>query len=318
MNRRPGNPLRPGGVTLVELLVVIVLIATMMALLLPVVGSIRESARRTSCSNNLRQLGVGVMNYVSQRQYFPWATNIYEPRHGFIAQVLPFLDESSVYDALDLNLNWNDPVNLPATQVDLRVLVCPAAPTAASRRWISDYGVATRVANPATASNVTATRRGIRELINSGRVQSRGADNHRNWNGLLQHRFRVVGGQMTEYRITPAHCRDGLSNTMLILEDGGRPLEYGMNRRFVGPMPATYVAHRWASPENYFVLDYFCIPDTMMNCSNYDEVYSFHPEGCNFVLADGSVRFLADSIDPDLFVSLFTSAAGDQADLSGP
>ena len=57
-------------------------------------------------------------------------------------------------------------------------------------------------------------------------MTSRGGDGNRKWEGLLQHRLRIVDGQRIEYRITTAHVRDGLSNTMLLFEDAGRPDHY--------------------------------------------------------------------------------------------
>jgi prepilin-type processing-associated H-X9-DG protein len=223
--------------------------------------------------------------------------------------VLPYLEQGSIYDKLDFSLNWNDPANVQWTEVDIPILMCPSAPTGDVRRWVSDYSVATRIANPATASGTTTAKRGIRELVDGGRVANRGGDNNPKWDGLMQIQFRVESSQLVEYRVTPAHCRDGLSNTIMFVEDGGRPVEYDMNKRQVGTMSGS--GHRWASPDNYFAIDYFCLPSQMTNCSNYDEVFSLHAGACNYAMADGSVRPLEDSIDPELFVSLFTRAAGD-------
>ena len=68
---RPVGPSRAGGFTLVELLVVIAIIGTLVGLLLPAVQAAREAARRSSCSNNLKQLGLACHTFLEQRQTFP-------------------------------------------------------------------------------------------------------------------------------------------------------------------------------------------------------------------------------------------------------
>lgn len=306
------------GFTLVELLVVIAIIAVLVGLLLPAVQSARESARRLACSNNLRQLGIGAINFVSVMGNYPSATTATnsagsspynKPRHGTFPQILPYLEESSVYDKLDMSLDWNDAVNVPHTQVNLSIFVCPTGPAGTIRQWVSDYAVSTRIANDPSVSGTTATKRGIRELINAGMVVSRGADKAARWEGIMQPGFRVDSGQLIEFRMTPAHCRDGLSNTIMFVEDGGRPFEYDMNKRQVGTMAGS--GHRWASPDNYFAIDYFCLPSQLTNCSNYEELFSLHQGLCNYAMGDGSVRSFTDSVDPELFVTLFTRSAGD-------
>ncbi len=319
--RLPSSRTLPArGFTLVELLVVIAIIAVLLAFLVPAVGAARESARRVSCANNLKQLGLAVTGYVAANDAFPPATSATstagsaphnKPRQGTFALILPYVEQGNVSSSLNLELDWNDAANVLATETDIPLFVCASAPTGSTRRWVSDYSVATHIANPATASGTTPTKRGIRELTTSvpPKVVTRGFDGDPKWLGIMQIRFQVSGGQLVETRVSPANCKDGLSNTIMFVEDGGRPFEYDMNRKQVGTISGS--GHRWASPDNYFRIDYFCLPSQLTNCSNYDEIYSLHNGGCNYTMADGSVQFFEDSIDPEVFVSFFTRQAGD-------
>jgi prepilin-type processing-associated H-X9-DG protein/prepilin-type N-terminal cleavage/methylation domain-containing protein len=287
---------RPDAFTLVELLVVITIIGVLISMLIPAVQGAREAGRRSQCANNLRQLGIGVKGHVAARLYFPPATSYHPPRHNVISFILPHLEQGNVYDKIDLDENWNSERNLPHTQVTLPLLLCPSAP--GRREFVSDYAAATRIAR----------NDGFGPLVAAGLVTSRGGDGNRKWEGVLQHRLRVVDGQLTAYRITPAHVRDGLSNTMLLFEDAGREDLYQQGR-LVEPGGAP--DGEWASHKAYFVIEENCRRTQLMNCTNRDEVYGFHPGGANFLFADGSVHRLFESIDPETFISLFTREAGD-------
>src|ERR1700742_446889 len=116
-NRSSLQPRR--GFTLIELLVVIAIIAVLIALLLPAVQQARESARRTQCKNNLKQLGLALFNYESTHRCFPMekisldaGTFPNTPYYvSWTSMVLPYLDQAPAYAQLNFNVSWADPVN---------------------------------------------------------------------------------------------------------------------------------------------------------------------------------------------------------------
>ena len=123
----PPHPARSAGFTIVELLVVIAIIGVLIALLLPAVQSAREAARRTQCLNNLKQLGVALHNYVSAEKHFPPGSvaKAYpaQPTHpetfyrwSSLAHLLPYMENQSVRDLLDLSL----PLYMPGSRLSDR------------------------------------------------------------------------------------------------------------------------------------------------------------------------------------------------------
>ena len=107
---------------------------------------------------------------------------------------------------------------------------------------------------------------------------------------------------------THTQVRDGLSNTFMLFEDAGRPTKY--KRREV--VSGSSSGSKWAAAAAYFVIhESDCGLDTLMNCSNDNEIYSFHSGGAMFLYGDGSVHFHSESMSPETFVSRFTRAGGD-------
>lgn len=121
------------GFTLVELLVTIAIIGVLIALVLPAVQQAREAARRMQCSNNLKQIGLALHNYESQWSMFPTSTRPISPQPGprqaaTITRILPFLEQSSLYQQYNFSVNWFDVPNSPLIQTQLVVFQCPSTP----------------------------------------------------------------------------------------------------------------------------------------------------------------------------------------------
>lgn len=125
---------RVRGFTLAELLVVIAIIGILIGVLLPAVQAAREAARRSACGNNLRQLGIAVLNYETAHKVLPPAivlngqNNIVTWNGGWSvhARVLPYLEQAAVYGLEDFSINKEEPENSAAISRNLPILLCPS------------------------------------------------------------------------------------------------------------------------------------------------------------------------------------------------
>ena len=132
------------GFTLVELLVVIAIIGILVALLLPAIQAAREAARRSQCSNNLRQIALGIVNYETANQEYPPGCEVYQnpttgspkyspaPYNAFIDMtrtwsiaILPYLESQQLEQSFDTSLPISNPVNQPLIEYELPVFLCP-------------------------------------------------------------------------------------------------------------------------------------------------------------------------------------------------
>ena len=289
---RGGRP-KSQGFTLIEVITVIAIIGVLISLLLPAVQAAREAARRTQCSSHLKQIGLGILNYEAVYQVFPLPKTV-DPDHNLLAFLLPYLEQQAIYDRYDWNSNWSSAQNRPARENGITIFLCPTAPQDRScrnrRYYATDY---------ANCENIHGSITG--PLVASGIIRER-----RSWYNVFQPYW--------EGPSSAAAVRDGLSNTFMLFECSGRPLKYLENGRRGDPEatpkePISGAA--WASAEAEFWIHEVCNGSQLFNCSNRNEIYSFHPEGANFLYGDGAVRFHSETIDTETFVSLFTRAAGD-------
>ena len=125
------------GFTLIELLVVIAIMAILVALLLPAVQQAREAARRISCKNNLQQIGYALQNYYNAFEVFPpGVVNATRPiiqtpdgyHHSWVTSLLPYLDEAPLYEQIDPSVSIYADKNLTARKYVLPVMLCPSDP----------------------------------------------------------------------------------------------------------------------------------------------------------------------------------------------
>ena len=293
VSKNRGETRYRSGFTLVELLVVIAIMGVLVALLLPAVQAAREAARRMQCSNHLKQIGLGIINYESTYRVFPMPKTE-DPDHNLLTFVLPYVEQQAVYDQYDFNTDWYSAVNQPVRESEIETFLCPTAPgnrTCEGHRYCAtDYATCEHIhdsiSGPLVAAGVIGARSSFYNLFQPW------------WEGPSR----------------ASAVRDGLSNTFMLFECSGRPLKYLENGRRGDPevTPKEPMSGaEWASAEAEFWIHEMCNGSQLFNCSNRNEIYSFHPGGANFLYGDGSVHFHGETIDTDTFVSLFTRAAGD-------
>lgn len=295
--------------TLVELLVVIAIIGVLVALLLPAVQSAREAARRSSCQNNLKQIGIALHNYHDTFLYFPpggitlggcCATPSYT---SWPISILPFLEQSNLSEKYVFSNTNEDAANLFVRTQYIKTYECPSE--------LKLKQILVPESGPGGTGNLQfmgATYRGVEgKSDGSGwwdTQQYSGLPTH--WRGVLH----IVDHNLKQERM--GTVTDGTSNTLMI---GEMSTKTHLNRRtFWGYSYASY-NKSCAVPQSRTLIADFDRCVAIGGAGGVDSCKrgwgSFHPGGLQFIHVDGSARTITTNIDMNLFCDLATIGGGE-------
>ena len=305
------------GFTLIELLVVISIIAILMALLLPAVQQARESARKTQCANNLKQIGLAFHNYHDAHRQFPPAyiantlhpnrdPDTYDGPSGFAwgALSLPFLDQQPLFNQLNWNVPCWDPINANPVQQNMPVFLCPSATGTAGPF---------RVIDPAGSTLATFGR--------STYVANVGQDE--TWGYQATDFANLADGPLFRNSTTSsAHVTDGLSSTVFI----GEHHPVLSNKTWVGVVPGAAVC-----PKPEFAFSACDLAATLVQVHSGPaahevppvihapnaptchvcQMYAQHSGGAYVLMGDGHTRFVSSFIHQPTWAALASRSKND-------
>ncbi len=337
---RTGIPHRKPGFTLVELLVVIAIIGILVALLLPAVQAAREAARRMSCTNQLKQIGLAMHQYHDVNKVFPpslcWNRVEGDSGGNWSAQarILPFLEQASLESQIDYRQSYNavrvntDPASAKISSLRIGVYLCPSEVNDRQR---------TKDGQPSHYPLNYGVNMGVWKVYDP--AINLGGD----------------GPFFPNSRIAAKHMQDGLSNTLMAAEVKaytpyyrnagsataqvpGQPSELcGMGGQFKNPPPKAPSGHtEWVDGRAHQTgFTAVFTPNTRVQCSEGGQLMdvdwtnqqegksttvvtyaavtarSFHSGVVNTVMMDGSVHAVADSIQLDVWRGMATRAGGE-------
>ncbi|HEX6961321.1 MAG TPA: DUF1559 domain-containing protein [Lacipirellula sp.] len=298
------------GFTLVELLVVIAIIGVLIALLLPAVQAAREAGRRSQCTNNLKQIGLATLNYEQAKKLLPPGA-IRESgggrRHGSVfVHLLPMLEQSALHAAFDFKQTDIDDTRIPGTNqradsVEIPALICPS-----DERELHYDG---RVAH-----NYAASRGPTEVWFNSNSLCNYP------WVDLAQAPIDdpvIFAGPFTRIGVQAPldSITDGLSNTIFFGEVRPKCSEHARNGWVASNNGNGYCTT--LIPINYDSCNDDS-PDPCHRSNNWNTEVGFksvHPGGAYFLLGDGSVHFIEETIDHAAYQLLGAKNDGEATEL---
>jgi prepilin-type processing-associated H-X9-DG protein len=284
--------------TLVELLAVIAIIGVLVALLLPAVQAARETSRRIRCSNNLKQMGIALHGYLERnREYLPaWGRFPYlgsfapgRPDNGYSWRVtmLPYVEQQALFDRFHFRAarkidDFLDESTKDAAETMLPLFQCSSTPGFPRRVFGPHYGRVSPAGNDYSAPFWLTSYEASETYLSTAWSVERLTD----------------GGSKIADVTRPARVAwitDGLSNTLLLVEQSNLPDEWS------GIVPGNREGGAWA------MYDPLQLVREMISIADKDDYrFSYHPRHLNALMCDGSARALPLTIDQGTFAALLT------------
>jgi prepilin-type processing-associated H-X9-DG protein len=322
---------------MVELLVVIAIIGVLISLLLPAVQKVRDSAARTQCENNLRQIALALHGYHDTEGSFPPGYidgNIDEnstpdndkgPGWGWASFLLPLLEQQNVYKQIDFTVGVGIGKNKDVSKTPLRVFQCPSDPLQ-DPFPVYDSTFSTPIATVAH-SNYLACNGWVECFNGAGGNPPDSGSGLDGLPGVAGHAGRGAFFRNSGTRF--GDIKDGLSNTIVIGERSSDHAPSTWTGAVTGGRVPAWMAVQPPSPyapppgppydnadfDEALVLSHgnaTHLPSADFPVYDPDVFYSQHlPKGANFLFGDGSVHFLSNLINPTTYQALCTIGAGD-------
>jgi prepilin-type N-terminal cleavage/methylation domain-containing protein/prepilin-type processing-associated H-X9-DG protein len=329
------------GFTLIELLVVIAIIAVLIGLLVPAVQKVREAGNRLSCENNLHQIGLAMHNFHDSNKSLPPAYRIQgainqttyltvpgSNAHSWGAFLLSYLEQNNLAGQLDLKsfyFQQGTVISYP-----LKVFRCPSSPTSQDS-YDNTFDITQLISGVSEQLNTIfpnphAYTAGISDYSTIDMVDASYATSQLGYpagsnlatlTGAIgtKHPLSDVITPLINYQTinygdmrTLPNIKDGTSSTFLITEAAGRPDVWLNGQRTA---TGTLKTCGWGDAFNRYSLKDRGCGSKLINCTNDGGTYSFHPGGANMLFADGSVRFISESIAPRTMAALVTAMGGE-------
>jgi prepilin-type N-terminal cleavage/methylation domain-containing protein len=332
------------GFTLIELLVVIAIIGILIALLLPAVQKVREAAQRTQCANNLKQIGLALHMYHDEYAVFPPGVEDpletptgrpphqgYHPWWSWMAAIMAYYEQDNLYRQADAWAHksgfyywpWGNPGNNPPPNPALgnvvKLWICPADPRV-------------DLAQDANGGGTWTLHVAFTEYLGVAGLSGDGDASH-NYDAVIPARNGIL------YMKSNVHMKDitdGLSNTLLVGERppsndlwygwwfagaGWEDFSYGqqgVGDVVLGAVETRYfnfLKGKFHSPDCSSLTPLVGIgPGSLSDDCDYSHFWSLHPGGANFLVSDGSVRFMSNTAK-DILADLCTRNGGEVTEL---
>lgn len=315
---------RSWAFTLVELLVVIAIIGVLVALLLPAIQSSREAARRATCGNHLKQLGLALNNFHAGQGYFPPGRGAPPPRiFSALAYLLPFVEEGSLQSRIDLKqapttvvvagIPYSGAANLPAAQEAVAVLQCPSD-TAAGRVSGSTFGATNYAANAGSGTRDSGTLNNADGVFFLGsKVSFRQLLDGSSYTSAFGERMLGDGQPTPSQDLSSLYILE-LQNSFTVNDtDCGSPASGG----WFSQRGAKWILGNYG---NTLYNHYYAPNSTKWDCMNLPQqkalmtARSNHVSGVNVGFCDGSVRFVSDQIELKIWRALSTRDGAESLD----